>query len=219
MRRHIVGWALPTVAALSLLHFVKAAPAPAPLYVQNFENLKEGEPPEEIQILDGEFAIKKIDNNMLLEMGPDPLKASGILFGPGDKNEYTVSARIKTAATGKRFPEFGLGSCGPNQFKLWMMPATGELQLLSGDDAVAKIPYKWESGTWTKFKLRVVKSGDNKFKIQGKAWADGKDEPKEWQISWEDPETPRPGRAGLFSTPYAGTPTDFDDIVVEPNSK
>lgn len=219
MSKHLAGWALPTVAVLSLLHFVKADPTPAPLYAQNFESLKEGEPPEEIQILDGEFVIKKIDNNMLMEMGPDPLKASGILFGPGDKNEYTVSARIKTSSTGKRYPEFGLGSCGPNQFKLWLMPATGELQLLSGDDAVAKIPYKWESGTWTKLKLRVAKSGDNQYKIEGKAWRDGKDEPKEWPISWDDPETPRPGRAGLYSTPYAGTATEFDDIVVEQNSK
>jgi hypothetical protein len=206
-------------ALLTLLPFASADPTPAPLYSQNFETLKEGEPPEEIQILDGEFVIKKVGDNKLLEMGPDPLKASGILFGPGDKNEYTVSARIKTSATGKRFPEFGLGSCGPNQFKLWVMPATGELQILSGDDTVAKTAYKWQSGAWTRLKLRVARIDANKFIIQGKAWPDGKDEPKDWQVTYEDPGAPRPGRAGLYSTPYAGTATQFDDIIVAPNSK
>ena len=69
---------------LALLAFpiTRAADAPALPYTQNFEKLAEGEPPEEIQILDGEFVIKKVDGNMLLEMGPDPLKPSGILVGP-----------------------------------------------------------------------------------------------------------------------------------------
>lgn len=223
--RSHAGWALPTtIAFLSLLPFASGEQPAAPLYAQNFEKLPEGKlsdkiQEDELQILDGEFVIKKVDGSMVLEMGPDPLKPSGVLFGPADKNEYTVSARIKSAATGKRFPEFGIASCGPNQFKLWLMPAVSELQILSGDDVVAKTTYHWQSGTWTHFKLRVARVDANKFIIQGKAWPDGKEEPKDWQISYEDPETPRPGRAGLFSTPYAGTATDFDDIVVEANSK
>jgi len=202
---------------LALLAFpiTRAADAPALPYTQNFEKLAEGEPPEEIQILDGEFVIKKVDGNMLLEMGPDPLKPSGILVGPADKNEYQVTARIKTTSTGKRFNEFGIGACGPNQFKLWLMPATGELQILNGDDVEAKTPYRWESGTWTKFKLSVTKIDGMKYKIQGKAWPEGKDEPKEWLVSYDSTEAPRPGRASLWSTPYAGTATQFDDVVVE----
>jgi hypothetical protein len=198
-----------------MIPFASGDPAAAPLYAENFEKMAEGEVPEQIQVLDGEFVIKKVDSNMVLEMGPDPLKPSGVLFGPADKNEYQISARIKTSATGKRFPEFGVGACGPNEFKLWMMPAVNQLQLLKGDDVEASAPIKWASGSWTKFSLRVSKTGEGKWKIQGKAWQEGQDEPKDWMINFEDNEAPRPGRAGMYCTPYAGTPTEFDDVVVE----
>ena len=199
-------------ASAALLRGEQAA---APLFAQNFDRLPEGNPPEEILILNGSATVKKVDGNGVLELAPDPLDTHGILFGPQDKTGYTVSARAQAAATGKRFPEFGAGAFGPGQYRLWLMPAVGELQLIKGEEVKAATKYAWTSGQWTRLKLRAEKSADGKVKVQGKAWADGKPEPADWQLSFEDAEAPQPGRACLLSTPYSGQPTRFDDIVVQ----
>jgi hypothetical protein len=189
-------------------------PPAAPLYAQNFDNVPEGNPPDGIVVLNGTATVKKIDGNGLLEFSPDPLDSHGILFGPQDQTTYTVSARAQAAATGKRYPEFGAGAYGPGQYRLWLMPAVGQLQLLKGDDLKSSTRYTWTSNTWTRLKLHVEKTPDNKVKVQGKAWPDGQPEPKDWLLTFEDPEAPQPGRACLLSTPYSGQPTRFDDILV-----
>ena len=189
--------------------------APAPLYAQNFDNLPEGNPPEGILVLNGNATVKKIDGNGLLEISPDPLDSHGILFGPQDQTTYTVSARVQAASTGKRYPEFGAGAYGPGQYRLWLMPAVGQLQLLKGDDLKSSTQYTWTSGTWTRLKLHVQKTPDGKVKVEGKAWPDGQPEPKDWLLTLDDPESPQPGRACLLSNPYSGQPTRFDDILME----
>src|SRR5258706_4519412 len=189
----------------------------APHYAQDFEkDDPSGDPPADLMNLDGTFSVKQVDGNGVLELEPDPLDSHGMLFGPAEFNAYVVSARIQGFATGKRMPEFGVGACGPNRYKLWLMPATGELQLIRGDEVKTSQPYKWESGAWTRFKLQVSKQADGKFKIEGKAWPDGKEEPKDWMLTMDDAEAPRPGRAGIYATPYSDKVTRFDDLRIDP---
>lgn len=183
-----------------------SAEDPAPLYAENFE-LKG------ILVLNGVFSVKSVEGNTFLELAPDPLDSDGILFGPGEKNAYSVWARVQSWSTGKRFPEFGVGACGPTGFRLWLMPATRELQLIKGEEVLKRIPYTWESGSWTRFALSVKQKGD-KWSISGKAWPDGKEEPKEWMISVEQAEAPQAGRACVLMTPYSGKPIRVDDVVV-----
>lgn len=191
------------------------AQGPAPLFAENFEKAAEGNAPEALLILNGVYTVKGIEGNKLLELAPDPLDSDGILFGPGDKNTYTVGARIQSWSTGKRFPEFGVGACGPTGYRLWLMPAVRELQLIKGEEVLKRVPYTWESGQWTRFSLCVKPSGD-KFIISGKAWPDGTDEPKEWSLTAEDATAPQPGRACVLMTPYSGKPIRIDDITVMP---
>jgi hypothetical protein len=195
------------------------APAPAPLYAQNFETLKEGKPPEELLVINGEFEVKKVDGNAVIEMAGDPLESKGILVGPAENNTACVSARIWATASGKRTPEFGVGAGGPGNYRLWVMPAVGEVQLIKGDDVMKARPYAWASGQWTRLKLHVRKTAEGKFRVEGKAWADGKDEPKEWGLNFDDTEDAPAGKAGVFGVPYSGTPIRFDEIVVEAASK
>lgn len=199
--------------AASLLH--GDAPA-APLFAQNFEQAAEGNPPEGIMVLNGTATVKKVDGNGVLEMSPDPLDSHGVLFGPQDKSDYTVSARVQAASTAKRFPEFGAGAYGPGQYRLWLMPAVGEVQLIKGEEIKGATKYAWTSGAWTRLKLRVQKSADGKVRVEGKAWPDGQPEPSAWTLTFDDAEPPQTGRACLLSTPYSGQPTRFDDIVVTP---
>jgi hypothetical protein len=202
---------------LCLTALLRGDTPPAPLFSENFDKLPEGEPPKEtITVINGEMSVKTVDGNGVLELAANPLDNMGVLFGPKDATTCTVTARIQASATGKRTPEFGLGACGPTRYRLWLMPATGQLQLVNVDEVRATVPYQWTSGAWTRFKLQVLKSADGKFKVQGKAWPDGKDEPRDWMLAFDDPEESQPGRAGAFCTPYSGTPTRFDDFTVAP---
>jgi hypothetical protein len=210
-QRHFCGMGI--LPMILLMAAAVRADAPI-LYSQNFDALNEGNPPEEILILNGAFTIKKIDNNGVMELAADPVDTCGFLAGPADQSAYTVSARIQAASTGKRTPEFGIGANGTGQWKLWMMPAVGELQLIKGDEVKASVKYDWQSGSWTRMKLAVRKEGE-KFKVEGKAWADGKDEPKEWMLSQEDTEALPPGRAVFWSVPYSSKGTRFDDVVIQ----
>ena len=202
----------PLLAAAVLLG---DAPDAAPLFAQNFDQAPEGKVPEGIMMFNGTAAVKKVDGNGVLEMAPDPLDSHGILFGPQDKSDYTVSARVQAAATGKRYPEFGAGAYGPGQYRLWIMPAVGEVQLIKGEEIKGTAKYAWTSGSWTRLKLRVQKTPDGKVKVEGKAWPDGQPEPAAWTLSFDDAEPPQTGRACLLSTPYSGQSTRFDDIVVD----
>ena len=186
------------------------------LYAQNFEQLQEGKPPEELLILAGAFQIKSIENNKALVLEPNPLDTFGALFGPAERDAYTVSTRIRASNTGRRFPEFGVGALGPSGYKLWLMPATGQLQLKAGDEVITHVPYQWKSGQWTRLKLQLTRTPDNKTKLQGKAWADGAQEPGEWTISAQHDQPPKAGRAVLWAVPYGGTPTYFDDLLITP---
>jgi hypothetical protein len=201
-------------ALVYLVATLRGDTPPAPLYAQNFDNVPEGNPPEGILVLNGTATVKKIDGNGLIEFSPDPLDSHGILFGPQDQTDYTVSARAQAAASGKRYPEFGAGAYGPGQYRVWVMPAVGQLQLLKGDDVKTSTRYTWTSNTWTRLKLHVQKTPDGKVMVQGKAWPDGRPEPTNWLLTFEDPEAPQPGRACLLSNPYSGQPTRFDDILV-----
>jgi len=207
---HLSGWLL-----CGLCAFTRGdAPTGLP-YSQNFEKTVEGEVPADVLVLSGNFTVKKVDGNTVLELSPDVLDNDGILAGPADQSTYAVSAKIQATSTGKRAPEFGIAANGPGQFRLWLMPAVKQLQLLKADDIKATAPYDWTSGSWTRFKLEVAKAAGGKFTIRGKAWPDGKEEPKDWMVSTEDAEAPQVGRAGFYATPYSGTPVRFDDLTVE----
>src|SRR5438067_329108 len=94
---------------MTLCAFCLAADGPA-TYSNNFEQAKEGTVPDELMILSGKFSIKKIDGNNVLELAGVPLESDVVLFGPPDALNGEVGARIWAASTGRRFPEFGIGS-------------------------------------------------------------------------------------------------------------
>jgi hypothetical protein len=212
----LVG-ALGVLAALAFpplrAAFAANAPSAQPLYTNDFEKASEGDPPKDVAILNGTFAVKTVDGNKLLELPGDPVDSFGVLFGPDGESHLCVQARLYGTATGKRMPEFGVGLGDSNGYKLWLMPATGQLQILKGEDVVATVPHAWKSGSWTVMKLEA-KAADGKTLVQGKAWAQGADEPKDWTIKFEDKDEAPKGRASVWGSPYSSTPIRFDDLVV-----
>lgn len=196
-----------------------AAAGDAPLYSNDLSRLPPGEvPQDEFLVLAGDFAVKDVDGNHVLEVPGHPLDSLGLLFGPTPEQPTgTVTARIWAATTGRRFPEFGVGSNDVGGYKLWLMPRRKQVAIRNADQTVATARYDaWQTQTWIRFRLTVSKSGDSAWAVRGKVWPDGEDEPKDWTVSFQETEEPTPGRASVWVNPYSGQPTRFDDLMMLP---
>lgn len=191
-------------------------PADPSTYLNDFEKTALGKPPDDLMILGGTFTVVQVEGNKCIELAADPLDVDGFLFGPKGRQTGTVSARIWGAATGRRFPEFGLGAYDAGGFKLILVPADGILELRKGDDAIASVPCAWKPQSWMRFRLRVSKLSDGKFQMEGKAWPDGSPEPQAWMVTAQDAEGPSAGRAAVWGMPYSGQPIRFDDLGFDP---
>lgn len=203
---------------LLLLAAAPAGDAPAPVYSNDFARAAAGPlPDDEFLVLAGTFEVKGVDGEKLLELAPYPLDTYGLLFGPADHATGSVAARVWGAATGRRFPEFGVGSNDTGGYKLWLMPRQKLLALRKADQTLATARYDaWKSETWTHFRLAVAKAGEDVWKVQGKAWPGGAEEPKDWPISFDETTEPPAGRASLWGNAYSGKPIRFDDLRMTP---
>ena len=206
---------------LLTLALLAAAPAgDAPLYTNDFANTAPGKlPDDQFLVLAGEFEVKDVDGGRVLELAGAPLGSFGMLFGPTPEAAVgSVGARVWGAASGRRFPEFGVGSNDAGGYKLWLMPRRKQVAIRKGDETVATGAYQaWQSGTWTRFRLEVAKGdgGGGAFAVRGKVWADGAAEPKEWTVRFDEKDDPPVGRASVWGHAYSGQPIRFDDLSVE----
>jgi len=201
------------VAAIGLVSGALAQ-GTKPLYENNFEKAAVGAVPEEFLVLDGGFVVKEENGNKFLELPGAPLETFGVLFGPAEKENVTVTARILGTGKGRRFPTFGVGVGGQGGYKLQLAPAKKAIELYKGDTLKASVPYEWESGNWTHFKLQMRKVNDGEWKIEGKVWTDAAKEPLTWSIGAVDSQEPTSGRASIWGMPFSGTPIRFDDLLV-----
>lgn len=184
------------------------------LYLNNFETNEVGKAPAEFLVLDGGFAVKEDNGNKFLELPGAPLDSFAVQFGPAESENVALSARIKGTAKGRRFPTFGIGLNGTAGYKLQVSPGKKLLEIYQDQEAKAGVPYDWKSDQWTKLRIQVRKTADAVWKIEGKAWVEGHPEPDQWTISVEAKEAPPAGKASLFGSPFAGTPIQFDDLLL-----
>ncbi len=208
----------PRLLIVPFLLFAAAVPAgDAPLYSTDFSKLAPGKLPEDqFLVLAGEFAVKDIEGNRLLELPGAPLDSFGLMFGPAGEATGTVGARIWGASTRRRFPEFGIGANDTGGYKLWLVPLQKRVEVRKGDQTVAAAPYEsWKTGTWTQFRLQVGKAGEGAWTVRGKIWPGDTDEPKDWSVSFDEKDEPTAGRASVWGNPYSGQPIRFDDLRVE----
>ena len=204
-------------SALVLILLAAAPATDAPLFSTDFTKAELGKPSDkDFLVLAGTFAVKDVDSDRSLELDGKSLDSFGALFGPApEQPASTVAARIWGDVTGKRFPEFGIGASDAGGYKLWLMPRQKKVVIRKADATVATADYtKWEPKTWTEFRLQVSKSNSDAWVVRGKVWGRGTDEPKDWTISFEDPEEPPAGRASVWGNPYSGQPIRFDDLRV-----
>lgn len=184
------------------------------LYENNFEKAALGSVPEEFLVLDGGFVVKEEQGNKCLELPGAPLETYGVLFGPTEKENLVVTARVFGTGKGRRFPTFGLGLGGQGGYRVQVAPAKKAIELYKGDAVKASVPYEWESGKWAQLKLQLRNAGDAQWNIEAKVWPHGTKEPESWTIAIEEKQELPTGRASIWGSPYAGTPIRFDDLVV-----
>lgn len=189
--------------------------AAEPIYQNDFEKAEPGSAPKELMVIAGVFAVKEEGGNKFLELPGAPLDSFSALFGSNPPGDATATARFHGTKKGRKFPTFGLSLHGVGGYRLQMSPAKKALEIYKGDTALESIPFEWASDSWTHLRIQLRKSGDGCV-VEGKAWAAGTPEPAEWAIKFEDKEAPAPGRAGIWGSPYSGTPIRFDDLVLAP---
>ena len=186
-----------------------------PLYSNDFEKAEVGKLPDEFMALGGEFAVKSEGTNKFLELPGAPLEQFGVQFGPVEKENVAVRARILGTVKGRRTPTFDVGLGGVSGWKLQVSPAKKSVELLKDMDVKTSVAFDWKAGEWTHLRLQIRKVNDGEWQIEGKAWMQGVTEPKDWTITTTEKEEPVSGKASVLGSPFAGTPIAFDDLVVE----
>jgi hypothetical protein len=201
------------VLALSLgFGWSAIAQAGKVLYENNFEKAGVDKVPEDMLVLDGGFAVKQEGDSKVLELPGAPLETFGVLFGPTEAANVEATARLFATGKGRRFPVFGVGLNGVGGYKLQIAPGKKQIELVKGEDIVASKEFEWTgNNSWTVMRLQVRKTGEG-VQVEGKAWKQGAEEPKDWQIAYTDKSPAPAGRASIWGNPFSGTPIRFDDL-------
>lgn len=189
-------------------------PQEGPLYEIDFEQSEVGTVPDDFLVIDGEFKVGEENGNKFLELPGAPLDTFSLLFGPAEKENIAVTARIHGTQRGRRFPAFGAGLNGGGGYRLLVTPAKKAVELLKGDMIQTSVPYEWKNETWTELLLQVRSLKEGEWKVEGKVWESGQEPPKEWTITWEEKEDLWAGKASIIGSPFSGTPIRFDDLKV-----
>ena len=209
---------LAMAAAIGLACALHAGEA-KPVFENNFEKEKLDAVPEGFLVIDGGFAVKQADGNKFLELPGEPLDTFGVMFGPAQLDGVAVSARIRSESKGRRAPAFGVSLNGVGGYRLQFSGNKRALEIFKADESKANAPFTWESGSWLQLKLQVRKVKDGEWMVEGKAWKHGTTEPKEWTITLKADEAPPEGRPAVWGNPFAGTPIQFDDLMLAPIGK
>src|SRR5436190_1853133 len=133
------------ILLLMLLGSFAFGAEPKKLYENNFDKAEIDKVPEDFLVLDGGFAVKEEGGNKFLELPGAPLETYGVLFGPTEAANVSVTARIFGTSKGRRFPAFAIGANGVAGLKLQISAAKKQVELYKGEDAVGSAPFTWES--------------------------------------------------------------------------
>jgi hypothetical protein len=190
-------------------------------YRNDFSGDTVGQPPKDAQAVGGAFKVVDADGDKAVELPGEPLDIGGLLFGLADHAEVDAKARVWAQASGRRFPEFGVGLGDVGGLRLMVLPGQKRLELRRGDDVLkaADLAQPWSSGAWSWVRLRVVANGNGRWTVEGKAWPAEAQEPQAWQVMHELTEAPAKGRASVWGVPFSGKPIRFDDLAAEPAAK
>ncbi len=172
------------------------------------------EVPKMIMVLNGEFSIADDAGNKTLVVAAEPLDTYTALFGPATKDNMMVRGRAKGESKGRRYPVYGYGLGGVTGTVLRLSGAKKALELVKNEESLGSVSFPFPADKWVWFHLQIRPTGTT-WIVEGKAWVEGTEEPKEWMLSVPFDKEPVSGRASCWAIPYAGFPVIFDDFVVD----
>lgn len=177
----------------------------------------EGEPPKEVFVVEGDIKIASHDGSKTIKIESIPIVDATAQVGDSAAGTSVVQARIFASRKGRSVPRFGLSVHGMSGHRLLVNCAKKQIDLVKSEEVIASAPFVWTSEIWTNLKLGVTRTAEGNWKIEGKAWAQGTEEPKEALITHEEPaaKIKGNGKVAIWGTPYSETPIYFDDIKVE----
>lgn len=179
------------------------------------EKFPEGNSPQEIFVIDGTIQIKVRQGRKVIEISGDkPEVDAGAVLGPAANGAAKIAARVFASKAGRSFPRFGIGVHGQTGFRLFVVPARMQMQLMKGDEVITAVPFAWKNETAVQLRLAFTPVSAGQWIVTGKVWTDGTPEPAAAQITHGITSPPPRGQSSIWATPYAGTPVDFDQIKV-----
>ena len=185
------------------------------LLTLGFETWAEGDPPaDQIMVVEGDFTIKTIRGNKVLEVGSSTIAEANAMLGPAASGGASIEARVFAAKAGRSYPSFGIGVHGQTGYRLMVAAAANELRLSKGGQVVKTLPFAWKSETWVRLKLEAKKGTRGNWTITARAWPSDANEPADPSIELGDNKVSGLGRASLWATPFSGTSIDFDDVRI-----
>ncbi|HEX8310925.1 MAG TPA: hypothetical protein VF614_06390, partial [Chthoniobacteraceae bacterium] len=184
------------------------------IFKEDFESVEAGKAPAGFMVMAGTFLVKQEGAGKVLELPGAPLDTFGLLFGPAEKADVSASARFHGTSVGRKFPTFGISLLGPGGYRLQVSPAKKALEIYRGDQPRGSVPLAWTSGSWTCLRIQVRSLAEG-VRVEGKAWPAAQKEPPAWTIFIDEKQEPPQGRAGIWGSPFSGTPILFDDLLIQ----
>ena len=163
-------------------------------------------------VLSGDFAVQTIEGNRVFQHPGVPLDTCGVLFGASQGANVAVSAKVFSKGKRRIAPLFGVGLHGVRGYRLQVAATKDMLELYRGEALLGSVAYEWQSESWTHLKLQSRQVSEGQWKVEGKVWIEGAEEPKEWTISADDAKAPVAGRSSIWAAPYAENPIMFDNL-------
>jgi hypothetical protein len=203
------------LAALSSLWVLAPATQAAPV-VLGFEDAPVGEEPDDLFVIDGSFSVVAAGEGRAVEIAAVPLAESGAIFGESMQGAGSVQATVVAEAKRRSTPRFGVGLHGLSGYRLRVVPASNQIELVKNEETVLAAPFTWTPGQPLTLRLDITAAGDGKWRVEGRAWPATGERPAEPQIALDAEGKPGTGKASIWGTPYAGLPIQFDDLHSEP---
>ncbi len=147
-------------------------------------------------------------------MDPNPLTEASIQLGKSLKGSGEVVARIKGIQKRRSYPRFGVALHGLSGFRLRVVPARKEIELVRGEEVIQSAPFEWSNEQWHFVQLRAQKLAGERWSISGWAWAEASKKPKSPLVEYISEVQRLQGKSSIVGTPYSGQPILFDDVVI-----
>lgn len=191
------------------------AAAEAGDFALNVSELAEGPVPREaLFVVEGVFEVVIKERVKVVKISPEPITDANAQLGDSAKGPAEISAKVFASKKARSYPRFGVSVHGMSGYRLIVNPPLKQLELVRGDEVLAKAAFVWESDSWVHLNLRAERaSEDGPWTLSGSAWADGGEQPTEPMVRLVDDSGMKgTGKCGLWGTPYSEHPIFFDAV-------